>query len=362
MKMDLILHAHPRWGPLLTQYPNSYTNDALLARLTTPIGVKRRATIRMMALRTIRDICLLSGPTLGTSEYSNIVECITLGRLKSILELTRFPSEYENLALPNLVAGCIELLSSVMPSPFAYEYGYLCFRTLVFALNACLLKYGEVWDETIERIRKAPPRIRLPIFWDQSASLLCDDIVHMHGQLSVEFFDSIRSRRWSIPHFDQRKLDKLLYILHLDQKNFLIALRDTGSMGLSTLMFVLKVHIENKRPTMNKADYMKKAYFPFCRVFFRYQVVVPNFGMEPSASMLVYSPGMNTLEDEKFLDLDDSINFIQAYIDSVNSSRKRGNHHLKLANLVPLAFVASYAVAGCEHLAPAMFKATMEIF
>ncbi|KDN36412.1 hypothetical protein RSAG8_10866, partial [Rhizoctonia solani AG-8 WAC10335] len=300
---------HPRWGRPISQYPRSYTNEALAARLKAPIKAKERAASRTIALRTIEEICMLSEPALEAKVYADTVARITLSKLESILELTRFTSEYENLALPKLIAGGIELLSSVTPSPLAYEYGYLCFRTLVFALNACVLKYGGVWDETIARISSAPPSHRFPIFWDNSATLLIEEMIYYCGDMEVLSKTGPASpRRWLIPAFDPRKLDKLLSTLHSDQKNLLIALRDTGSLGLSALLFILKKHVENKRPYMSTSEYLEQAFLPYFRVLYRYQITLPDLGSERVVARTLCSENMMDLEDEYFIDLDDSRN------------------------------------------------------
>ncbi|KDN34238.1 hypothetical protein RSAG8_12681, partial [Rhizoctonia solani AG-8 WAC10335] len=351
---------HPRWGRPISQYPRSYTNEALAARLKAPIKAKERAASRTIALRTIEEICMLSEPALEAKVYADTVARITLSKLESILELTRFTSEYENLALPKLIAGGIELLSSVTPSPLAYEYGYLCFRTLVFALNACVLKYGGVWDETIARISSAPPSHRFPIFWDNSATLLIEEIIYYCGDMEVLSKTGPASpRRWLIPAFDPGKLDKLLSTLHSDQKNLLIALRDTGSLGLSALLFILKKHVENKRPYMSTSEYLEQAFLPYFRVLYRYQITLPDLGSERVVARTLCSENMMDLEDEYFIDLDDSRNVIQAYISSTNSPGDR--RRFKFHDNTPLDFVPSLVVPGCEDLIPDMFDAALQV-
>ncbi|CUA77310.1 Transcription initiation factor TFIID subunit 2 [Rhizoctonia solani] len=256
----------PRWGHPISVYPAFYTNEALADRLKAPVKAKERAASRTIALSTIKEICTLGDSTIKPSQYGSVFDKITLSKLESILDLTRFPDEYENLALPKLVAGCIELLSCITPSPFAYEYGYLCFRTLVFALNTCLLKYGGVWDEVIGLMKDKPLSERISCFWDRSAKLAADEAFYFLAQNNMhEDFDDIRLRRWSVPYFDQKKLEKLQTVLHSDRKHLLIALRDTRSLGLSTLFLVLKRHMESKRHTSAPRDHRftgTSCYFP----------------------------------------------------------------------------------------------------
>ncbi|KAG8747861.1 hypothetical protein FRC11_012210, partial [Ceratobasidium sp. 423] len=80
--------------------------------------------------------------------------------------------EYDNLALPSLVAGCITLMSSVKPSPFYYEYGYLSFRLMVIGLTACLLKYGRYFFVTPEDTGNGSPIYYLKNLWERSAEII----------------------------------------------------------------------------------------------------------------------------------------------------------------------------------------------
>ncbi|CAE6382534.1 unnamed protein product [Rhizoctonia solani] len=351
---------HSRWGRSLNSYPKLYTNKALADRLKVPVKAKDRAASRTLALSAIQEICTLSDPAIEPTAYSDIVENITLSKLASILELTRFPDEYENLALPMLVAGCIELLSSVTPSPFACEYGYLCFRALIFALNTCLLKYAEIWEGTIALIESTPPNQRLLRFWDRSAQIILEEAFQYDFEKKEAFnVQSNPPRRWSIPCFDQGKLDKLLSVLHSDRKNFLIALRDTGSLGLSALFFITKKHMESKRASMSKAEYVEKVFLPYCRVFYRYQVVLPDLGPERFVSRSLFPADMNGISDSLFIDTEDSRNILRAYISSVQSPGHCGK--LIFADGLPLSFIILHALSGCEDLIPDMFEATIRV-
>ncbi|KEP49256.1 hypothetical protein V565_104380 [Rhizoctonia solani 123E] len=346
---------HPRWGRPLSLYPESYTNIALADRLKVPVKAADRVASRTIALTAIEEICTLNESTLEPDTYNNIVENITLLKLESILQLTRFPDEYENLALPMLVAGCTRLLSCVAPSPFACEYGYLCFRTLIFALNMCLLKHGEDWDEILDLMKSMSPSQRLTHFWDQCAHITFQENLHYYAanNMTQDTHDAHRGR-WCIPHFDFGKLDELVSVLDSDRKNFLVALRDTGSLGLSTLCFITRKHIETKKCDMSNTEYIEKALLPYCRVFYRYQVALPDFIPERFISRHISSADMKSLQDESFIDIDDSRNILRAYIDSVQSPGE-----LMARDRIPLNFFMPHVVPGCEDLIPDMFEATI---
>ncbi|CAE6448683.1 unnamed protein product [Rhizoctonia solani] len=310
-----------------------YTNKALADRLKVPVKAKDHAASRAIALSAIEEICTLSHRTVEPTAYSNIIDNITLSKLESILELTRFPDEYENLALP---------------------------MTLIFALNTCLLKYAEVWDETIFLIEFKRANQRLLCFWDRSAQIILQEALYYDlEKKKASSFQSNPPRRWSIPYFDQGKLDKLLSVLHSDRKNLLIALRDTGSLGLSALFFIMRKHIETKRPSMSTAEYMEKVFLPYCRISYRYQVVLPDLGPERFVSRALFPVDTKGLSDKIFIDTDDSRNIPRAYIYSVQSPGYRGN--LIFADGMPLNFIMLHEISGCEDLIPDMFEATIRV-
>ncbi|CAE7123663.1 unnamed protein product, partial [Rhizoctonia solani] len=174
--MALLLNSHPRWGLAIEYYPKIYTRDAISAHFCTSLD--GNVSWRTSAIATISDICKL-GQTTQANSIQRISSGITLEKLKDLLELTRFPSDFTNFALPSLVEGSITLMSSLEPTPFSYEYGYLCFRILVFSLNACLIDHGYTLEFTIERMTNAPPGTHLDLFWGGAADLICAELSPM---------------------------------------------------------------------------------------------------------------------------------------------------------------------------------------
>ncbi|KAG8681225.1 hypothetical protein FRC11_001403, partial [Ceratobasidium sp. 423] len=129
------IEAHYKWGRTIARYPKSHTQEALSAQVEAPVDDTKRAIGRRIALDAIQKICQLANPNLNEYSQNSLIGCITLEKLECILETARFAGELQNFALPNLVAGCIILMSSVNPLPFQYEYGYMCFKVMVIALN-----------------------------------------------------------------------------------------------------------------------------------------------------------------------------------------------------------------------------------
>ncbi|CAE6455733.1 unnamed protein product [Rhizoctonia solani] len=274
--------------------------------------------------------------------------------LKSVLELTRSPSEFENFALPSLVAGSMVLMSSVQPTPFSYEYGYLCFRILVFSLNTCLIQHGRNLSFTIRRMSSAPLGGHLDFFWDGAADLIA-------GELS----DVVREKRLTnilnpgprqIPLLARPKIDTLLKLLHEDQKNFLVVLMTADSLQLSGLMFVLWKYLEGEQKTRNKVDYTQKLFLPYSRIFRRYRLVFPDTNHETQLTTLIYLklPDISDLQDKATVDLEDSRNIIHAYNRCLKSSQtlscKDAIHYM--------GFVSPLFVPGCENLVPCLLDST----
>ncbi|KEP46165.1 hypothetical protein V565_215030 [Rhizoctonia solani 123E] len=263
--------------------------------------------------------------------------------LKNVLELTRFPGEFENFALPSLVAGSIVLMSSVQPMPLAYEYGYLCFRVLVFSLNTCLINHGYNLDFTIERMRGASAGAHLDLFWGGAADLIAGELSSILG-FERRLTHILDPDPQQVPILESGKLDMLLNLLYGDQKNFLLALMTADSLQLSG---VLKVRESN--------DYIQKLLYPYSRIFRRYRLVFPEISHETQLISLISInlPGMNTLRDEA-IDDEDSRNIIRSYNRCLRTSQmitcKDAGHHM--------GFVAPMFTPGCEDLVPSIIDSS----
>ncbi|EUC55351.1 hypothetical protein RSOL_111570 [Rhizoctonia solani AG-3 Rhs1AP] len=222
--------------------------------------------------------------------------------------------------------GLIELLSCITPSPFAHEYGYVCFRTLVLSFNVCLLKHNGACKNFLDEI--------------------------LNGNRDQKWTEDLDSVSSAIPCFEPTKLKKLLSILHSDQKNFLIILRDTVSLGLSGPLFILRYYVVSQRHVPQPTQLC-------CYIFSRYLVTVPDFGDERIVAGILLSPEMILLrKEEQRVDLDELGSVIQTYIDSTRSGY-RGR--LKICYFLPLSLIAPRVVPGCEYLVPSMFEATIQV-
>ncbi|CAE6434903.1 unnamed protein product [Rhizoctonia solani] len=222
---------HYRWGLPIHSYPKLYTKHEIAARFqaSNSLVLVKHADWRSTAITTISDICKLD--QLASQSHSAEVSAtrITLQMLESVLELTRFPSEFVNFALPSLTAGSLVLMSSVQPTPFSYEYGYLCFRILVFSLNTCLIKYGRNLDYTIQRMSDASPGRHLSLFWDGAADLMAGELGSI-ARLEKRLTHIINPGPQQLPILELPKIDMLLNLLHEDRKHFLAVLMTADSL------------------------------------------------------------------------------------------------------------------------------------
>ncbi|CAE7062083.1 unnamed protein product [Rhizoctonia solani] len=234
--------AHPLWGRTIADYPKNCNIQTFSEYLDTPLDGMRRLFDRKIALETIKDICILGQSGTEKSEHAINASRITIPCLKAVLGLLRFPSEYQNFALPPLVEGCIELISSVKPSPFYYEYGYLSFHLMVVALTAYLLSYGQCLDPGRDDTT-APSNI-LQDFWEDCATLISPEIIpkEWEGTKLIRVPESPPSQLWTNPDSNSWKprLNTLLNILHNDWKYFLPAMKRTRLLPLSGMMFLLR--------------------------------------------------------------------------------------------------------------------------
>ncbi|CAE6423256.1 unnamed protein product [Rhizoctonia solani] len=353
---DLSIETHLHWGRTIAHYPSSYSEKALFARLAAPISGTKSEIGRAIALDIMEEISMLGGS--GSEQHEEALSRITLPKLESVLELTCFPRELGNFAAPKLIAGCIVLMSSVKPSPFTYEYGYLCFRLLLIALNTCLLKYGKHLDKTILIMDRAPLGHQLSAFWHEAAYRVAGEI-NLGNEISPGIHNLASLRLWTTPLLGRPQMDKLLNILHTDLKYFLAALRGGNSLGLSGLMYIMWNRLENEKACLDEVSYKERLFKPCHRVFSRFRLATSNFGWEPHVLRYLYHhAGMDNFQEEYIIDVDDSRNIIQAYIDYMESFDIR----FKCFDInILMNIVAPLVAPGCEDLLPTVFETSVRV-
>ncbi|KAG8695616.1 hypothetical protein FRC11_001348, partial [Ceratobasidium sp. 423] len=224
--MTFLLDKIPQkpWGREYPEYCLSYDDKSV----AVPLLPATEPRIRTNALETINLIYML-GQLKTVPSAQDVANRITLSMLMDVFEMTKYPEHLRWLAEPQFVAGCVSLMATLSPSPLQYEYGYICFRILVMALNSCLLKKASYLDETIARMNAASTFQRLPTFWEASAWLAGKTEYGAHNTESVIL----------VQVFEKPVLERLLQVLNSDRKLFLLVLKKSGSLGLSCLMLTL---------------------------------------------------------------------------------------------------------------------------
>ncbi|KAL5638595.1 hypothetical protein ACGC1H_005309 [Rhizoctonia solani] len=244
--MSLSDEPHPFWGRQYSQYTDSYTPEAL----STPLITTRESRSLTVAPETISHI-----RKLGTSRSNTSVDHITLPMLIDLLEQVRDPGKLRSMAELSLVSGCVRLMASVKPSALQYEYGYVCFRILVIALNVCIMKHFGCLEETITHMSSAPLAQRLPAFWEASSWL---------------FYQKSRASQRVLPVglLDEALLDRLLNMLYHDEKLLLVVSKRTCSLGLSGRMSVLFTHaMDTEKRYGSQDDHYKQVVRLYVRIF-----------------------------------------------------------------------------------------------
>ncbi|KDN37409.1 hypothetical protein RSAG8_10214, partial [Rhizoctonia solani AG-8 WAC10335] len=340
MSIALGSEPHPHWGRTYPQYLVSYTNAAVSA----PLDTDKESSARIEAFKTITRICEI-GRLRTTQGRESIAKYVTLSMLRGLLEAFKIPGQLDSIGEAKLVSGCVALMASVSPSPLQYEYGYVSFRILVFAVNACLLKHAGYLDETVARMDFLPISKRLATFWGESAALVTRE--YMGANKLKEII--------SAASLDSRVLNCLLQLLDSDQKRFLVVSKIANSLGLSGLMFLFFKHLEaDQYRYARREDILAQIVRPYCRIFWRYLLVTPDFEHEEEATIAVHNQLAPTtsLTNNKCVDVEDSRNVIQAYIDRLESSQP--TTMIRACSMI--RFVAPIVAPGCEDLVPQMVK------
>ncbi|CAE7149095.1 unnamed protein product [Rhizoctonia solani] len=288
---------------------------------------------------------------------------ITIPRLEAVLGLLRFPGEYQNFALPPLFGGCIELISSLKPSPFYYEYGYLSFHLMVVALTACLLSYGQCLDPGRDDTT-APSNI-LQNFWEDCVTVISPGIIpeEWGNTKLIRVPEWPFSPLWTNLHSNswKPKLNILLNILHNDWKYFLIAIRRTRSLPLSGVMFTLRslVHGQSKKTdgenSSTQLDALYASTLSVCRLvdspYPREQELLTSLSNR-------FMPSYIRPQKKGSVDLEDSRYFMRVYIKFL----ERGQTPRPIDVPVLLGLVLPLVTPGCEDLLAGMFGGAMKVF
>ncbi|CAE6454769.1 unnamed protein product [Rhizoctonia solani] len=266
---------HPRWGRPLNQYVHSWGSDSFRKRAHW--DARAESEIRNHARTAISMICDMGLP----EDDEEGPPRITLSMLRSIADLALSPGTFSELGYPKLVDGCIRLMRMVSLSKvmlFKYEYGYICFRIMIIALDVCCLQRAKRFDRTIARMQAEPETEMLSILSEEVSYLALNLLSDKQGTrcdwlLGMNTYDPLYGSQQMAFTTDQG-LMFLLTLLFLDQKGFLKALGSTYSPGLSMVLTALWRYVVPRAPRMEIA-LGKTLVSMFYLAYFRYTLVAP---------------------------------------------------------------------------------------
>ncbi|CUA73434.1 DNA-dependent protein kinase catalytic subunit [Rhizoctonia solani] len=336
---------HPLWGRSYPTYLASYTNEAL----AVPLSPMEEPQLKMLASKAIEEICKLEHSR-GVDFGGNIVKGVTLSMLTALLEMTKIPGYFRRMVEPRLIPGCVDLMTSVKPSPFQYEYGYACFRILVLAVNACLLEGAGYLDVVIARMETQLASQRFPVFWEMSAFL----VNQAHGNdiiLAPMIPDAV----------DKLALGRLLQLLNSDRKLFFAVSKNTGSLSLPGLFFIIfrdivATEIPPGYQVQEDSKVFVKLIQPYSRVLWRYLIVSPDSGNEEMLMANIHNDiaPYTRLNNDKPVDAEDARNLVQAYNERLESTST-------IWMFIIMRFVGPLVAPGCENLVPTTIKLCIEL-
>ncbi|CAE7075341.1 unnamed protein product [Rhizoctonia solani] len=354
------------WGPPLEQYTSAYGIGAARHRET-------HGTIpRQLASAAVRRICDFSGQVGSGLSYIEVAEKVSLATLIAVMRMSHDPDTYKIFLSPGLASGCVELMATVKEGgktvPFSYEYGYLCFRILLFSLGACILsrsgdsnldktinmmkdpRYGICLISDLFSLRIAQRLVKLIPVPPQPAE--CDWILGWGSSATPSRHDQIVSRE---------QARKLIDMLWEDRINFSQAMSSTFIPGLAGLLFLNWRYICLENTSTNPNNSLLKQT---CELQWRCQLVIPTNQEDPAERITDHFWVSTKFDPRKgdffFNRSKDSRWILEAYIVRLAPINLAMYDALPLTMLhVLLQLVAPNLVTDVEDLLPSIFKVTL---
>ncbi|KAF8676828.1 hypothetical protein RHS04_06223 [Rhizoctonia solani] len=344
--------AHRHWGRPLASYYDSIreTRTSFLAQRKN-LGLGAAMTLRTKARSGIQKICELGerrGPV--PPGYINV---ITLSVLESISKLVLLPRAVGDFAHPTLISGCIKLMASIQESgrvtPFAYEYGYLCFRIFKIAVDVCILNRSRLFTSATSNMVSEPladPIMLLSRHTDQAIQI----------QMNLE-----KENRTDNPHghrieppLDIAELPALLTILYEDRKAFSIAMMPSHSLGLAGTLFLLGKSLSNESSTTHNIMEM------YCEVLWRYSNTSVWDKVATQLLTSHYREQAKSNWKPTFVDLEDSVTILRAANIAISPDDNRIPGPFDISAIpVLVGFAAPFVELGSEAFVPQFLDVTI---
>ncbi|CUA76301.1 hypothetical protein RSOLAG22IIIB_12182 [Rhizoctonia solani] len=270
---------HPHWGRIIDDYDGTYVYDPKTAREKVSHSQREMNAFHTIGAEAINRLHVL-GESSADPDWNDPSSCVTLSMFKSLVAYTAFPCLLLKLADPFVIRGCIKLLKSITrfgrPSPFSYEYGYLCFRILLLVLDYC---FSFVTCEHETWLRNAiKPKNQLlkggyaPMLSSAVSELIDKYMVGNSGDYYKHFLKPLPWTDWyTTPLIHPQDIRTLTEIIDQDRKHFLIFSRSNYSLRLSALLFTTLQVMHHTPPTPEHDPFVQG----FLRVYTRNLLIAP---------------------------------------------------------------------------------------
>ncbi|CUA75224.1 hypothetical protein RSOLAG22IIIB_11580 [Rhizoctonia solani] len=341
---------HPYWGQVKDRYDDTYLYDIKIARQQAIFSPCVSTALHENVAETVDKLSAL-GQGSAKMDWDNNPNFITLSMLNSVVQHMSFPCSLAALQSPPAIHGCIVLMQSITrfgrPSPFSYEYGYLC-------------RYNSFIKETRQPHNYLLQEGHIPIL-SRTVSELIEDGLSETYQVYGKFSNSTCpwTDNYTGPLITDNHVLRLAQLLDIDRKHFLIFLRSNYALRLSAVLYTMcqSVFSPNKDPS--REDPLIQIYG---RIYPRALLLVPNYPFgENSLHYDTMDLDGRHKPTTKFLDAEDSKLVFRAYADRLMVLSGTALHSRASTSLALdlLQCIQPIIHDGCEDELPRAIRATV---
>ncbi|CAE6540984.1 unnamed protein product [Rhizoctonia solani] len=353
------------WGQPLERYANTY---GILGAMRREIHGNNP---RQLARAAVEKICYYAGSHEASLKPMDVVQKVSLEMLYAVFRMSHDPNTYDLFLSPGLASGCITLMAvkgDEKASPFRYEYGYLCFRILLFSLGASILtRLGDSHLKVVLKLMEDPRYANCAIsdiFSAQTAQLLSERMFSATHEADCDWilgWESHLSHPRSAQIISRQKAKSLIDVLWEDRVDFLRAMRLTFTPVLAPLLFLNWRYacLENTSASAN-SDTFRRAR----EIHWRCLLVVTSNQDNPVRKItdcfcvsLRFHPGKRST---MFPKSQDSKEILEAYISRLTPTNLAMYDPLFAPTLPPLLdLVTPNFEISVEDLLPTLFGVTI---
>ncbi|CAE6377877.1 unnamed protein product [Rhizoctonia solani] len=307
----------------------------------------------LAGLLALKIISQTSSEIQSQIQPNSNTSCGDASVLHSALALAQDPATIRHLSDPDIVSGCIKLMTTVKDkrsiSPFSSEVGWLSLRLLVIALNICLLERYDRLEETLALFNqrhdiRAAPHILASAHLSYGITTQLS-IIDTGGDCDWVF-------GWSVSPFGRQtcllpasEALALLNVLWEDRKLFMRSLyscHPNSLPGLCALLFMFARSLVHLRPQLNQDVAIPESRLHELAI--RYLLVADRYQCFPTVRICESSPKTffsTWPRAPKHVDAEDSQTMMTAFIRQLTASDKvdilEGREPFMMLQLIPFA-------------------------